>query len=81
MKYFFSSGTWIMKRKVGENVGCARDQNHFLLESWYFIDMIPGSEKNVYWCIDLQWFVPLTWGCRKGFWKFSLLRIIIVECG
>jgi len=42
-----SSGTWIMRRKVGENVGSAREQNHFLLESWYFIDTFPGSARNV----------------------------------
>jgi hypothetical protein len=39
-----------MRREVGENVGrYAKDQNRFLLESWYPTDMIPGSER-VYTC-------------------------------
>ena len=42
-----------MRRKVGENVGFTQDQNHFLFKSWYSIDMIPGSAKNVHMCIVL----------------------------
>jgi len=50
-----------MRRKKGENVGCAQDQNHFLLESWYSTDMIPGSVKNVHMYIVPQLFGPIMW--------------------
>jgi len=66
---------------VGGNVGCVRDQKHFLLESWYLIDMIPGSAKNVHMCIVLQWFVPVMWGWGKGGGELFLLKIMVDECG
>jgi len=59
---------------VGENVGLTQDKNHFLFESWYSIDMIPGSAKNVHMCIVLQCSVPVIWGWGKTCWKFCLLK-------
>jgi len=64
-----------MRRKVGENVGFARDQNHFLLESWYSTDMIHGNAKNVHMCIVLQRFGPVMWG-EGGGCKFCLLKYL-----
>ena len=55
-----------MRRKVGKNVGCARDQDSFLLESCCSIDMISGSAKNVHTYIVLHRFVPVMWGERGG---------------
>jgi hypothetical protein len=55
---------------VGENVGYARDQNYFLLESWYSTDMIPGSAKNVHICIVRQWFVAVMWGSDEVLGSF-----------
>jgi len=49
-----SSGTWIVRRKVGENVGYAQVQNCFVLDSWYYKDMFPGSAKNILLCIVPQ---------------------------
>jgi hypothetical protein len=77
---FFFSGTWIVRRKVGENVGFARDQNRFLLEIWNSTEMIPAIAKNIYMCTAILWFGPVLGGGRDG-WKFFLLKIMVDECG
>jgi len=43
-----------MRRKWEEMFGFTQVQNHLLFGSWYAIDMITGSAKNVRICIVLQ---------------------------
>ena len=72
-------GAWILIRKVGENVGCASDQNCFLLKVDPLQIMIPGSARDV-----LMYILPQCFGPVKGRgWLvvFCINKSMVHRCG